>query len=474
MKKYAYILSALLLVSGLQACDQDHKPDWTETAPFDVKVVSTSIADGQEVSPEVVTITVTYDCDIALNSQADITLNGLPVSNPRVVDGKTLVADFHLERGKRYIFNIPADAVAGIGSKTFAPQLTVNFNTGTINIIDKTKLSPALVNAAASPEAKAVYDLLVNNYGNRQLSGAMGGVAWETVYTDYIFEQTGKYPAIVGFDYIHLASSPADWIDYGDIEPVKKAWEAGSIPAMTWHWNVPIAEGSDVLSFSTTVTVDGKEVENQFKASEVLVEGTWENKVATADVEKLAGYLKLLKDANIPVLWRPFHEAAGDYTWGAWFWWGNSGTETTKQLWNWLREKLVKEHGLDNLIWVWTAQTSDEGKLADLSKLQEAYPGDESVDIVGADLYVDPLSDQLGSFELLYNLTGGRKLVALAECGNLLDVDTAFADGALWSYFMAWYEMEDGKPVAGQWNLNGEWKKVLGNPLVLNRGDLKF
>lgn len=39
---------------------------------------------------------------------------------------------------------------------------------------------------------------------------------------------------------------------------------------------------------------------------------------------------------------------------------------------------------------------------------------------------------------------------------------------------MAWYEMEDGKPVAGQWNLNGEWKKVLGNPLVLNRGDLKF
>lgn len=134
----------------------------------------------------------------------------------------------------------------------------------------------------------------------------------------------------------------------------------------------------------------------------------------------------------------------------------------------------MKEHGLDNLIWVWTAQTSDEGKLADLSKLQEAYPGDESVDIVGADLYVDPLSDQLGSFELLYNLTGGRKLVALAECGNLLDVDTAFADGALWSYFMAWYEMEDGKPVAGQWNLNGEWKKVLGNPLVLNRGDLKF
>lgn len=54
----------------------------------------------------------------------------------------------------------------------------------------------------------------------------MGEVAWSTTFSDMVAEAAGKYPAIVGFDYIHLASSPADWIDYGDITPVKEAWDA--------------------------------------------------------------------------------------------------------------------------------------------------------------------------------------------------------------------------------------------------------
>lgn len=120
-------------------------------------------------------------------------------------------------------------------------------------------------------------------------------------------------------------------------------------------------------------------------------------------------------------------------------------------------------------------QTSDAGKLADLSKLQEAYPGDDAVDMVGADLYVDAMTNQLDQFELVYKLVNGKKMVALSECGNLLDVNAAFDDGALWSYFMGWYELdENGKPAIKDWNKNGEWKTVLENPLVLNRGDFKL
>lgn len=166
----------------------------------------------------------------------------------------------------------------------------------------------------------------------------MGEVAWGTQFCDYIDKMAGKYLAIVGFDYIHLKSCPSNWIDYGDITPVKKIWDAGSIPAMTWHWNVPTSEGGNDVSYNAKA--------DQFKASNVLVDGTWENKVAVADVEKLAGYLMLLQDADIPILWRPFHEAAGDYKWGAWFWWGNSGVEVTKKLWNWLRDKLTNDYGL--------------------------------------------------------------------------------------------------------------------------------
>ena len=66
-------------------------------------------------------------------------------------------------------------------------------------------------------------------------------------------------------------------------------------------------------------------------------------------------------------------------------------------------------------------------------------------------------------------------MVALSECGNLLEVDQAFAEGALWSYFMGWYDMNDnGQFGFLQWNTNNEWKTILDNPLVINRGDVNF
>ena len=64
--------------------------------------------------------------------------------------------------------------------------------------------------------------------------------------------------------------------------------------------------------------------------------------------------------------------------------------------------------------------------------------------------------------------------MALSECGNLLDVESAFSQGALWSYFMGWYDLKDGAYGFHEWNTAGEWKTVLDNPLVLNRGDFRF
>ncbi len=448
----------------MASCNDDHKPDWTEKAPFEVKVESVSIQNGATVALSTDRIEIVYSNDVVLNPRAEITMTGNALTGSEIQDGKRLVATFSLMKGKNYTLTIPANAVAGIGSKTFAPALEITFSTEKGGgIIDVRKVDAALTNASATPEAKAVYSLLLDNYGERQLSGAMGEVAWATGFSDMIAAQAGKYPAIVGFDYIHLASSPANWINYGDITPVRQAWDAGSIPAMTWHWNVPTSENGTNISFNATA--------DNFKASNVLVDGTWENRVATADVEKLAGYLKLLQDAGIPVLWRPFHEAAGDYTWGAWFWWGNSGTEVTKQLWSWLHDKLTVEYGLNNLIWVWTVQISDEGKPASMTKIRDAYPGNDCVDIIGTDLYEASMSDCTDQFQILYNLVEGKKMVALTECGNLLDVDKAYEAGALWSYFMGWYELDNGAPAFKEWNTANEWATVLNNPLVLNRGD---
>ncbi len=458
-----FITAVTLMVVVFTSCSKDDNPEGTGSEVTEIKPVSISIADGATVSQATNAIEVIYDHDIILNSNVAITLNSKAISGV-TVEGKKLLAPLSLSNGEDYVFTIPSRAVVGRGTSVFANEVLVRFSTeGSPGIIETSLLDKDLTNTKATAEAKALYNFLKENYGKRQLSGAMGEVAWGSEFCDLIYSSTGKYPAIVGFDFIHIPYSPSNWIDYSDISPVKDAWDKGSIPAMTWHWNVPTSKDSSNPSFNAS--------SSEFKASNVLVDGTWENQVAVADVEKVAVYLKLLKDAGIPILWRPFHEAAGDYKWGAWFWWGNSGVDTTKKLWKWLRDKLEGEYGLDNLIWVWTVQTSDEGKPADISKIREAYPGDNQVDIVGADLYLDPLTNSTSNFKLLYNLVEGKKIVALSECGNLLDVDSAFKDGALWSYFMGWYDMPDGKFGFNEWNTKGEWKTVLDIPLVLNQGD---
>ena len=141
--------------------------------------------------------------------------------------------------------------------------------------------------------------------------------------------------------------------------------------------------------------------ETTFDAANATVEGTWENKVFTSDMAAVAGYLKLLKDAGIPVLWRPFHEAAGK-----WFWWGKDAA-SHKAMWI-AMFNYFKAQGLDNLIWVWTTETGDE----------DWYPGDQYVDIIGRDIYSKDAETCASQYAAI-SATYGNKIVALSECGTV-------------------------------------------------------
>lgn len=468
MNKLKYLLCIGLVGCMLTACDDD---DEANNARYGEQMLyrSCSIEEGSTLRARTVsTITLDYNNLVALNSAVAITLNGQAMSatvNPE--DGRQVVVNVQLANATAYTLSVPQGAVCKRDNEAIvADAFTVNFST--MAGVDASAVAPTLVNANAIAEAQKVYSFMLDNYGEYQLSGAMGAVAWATDYADLVAATAGHYPAIVGFDYIHLASSPSNWIDYGDITPVRETWEAGSIPAMSWHWNVPVSDGSSEPSFR----VDG----NGFSPSNALIDGTWENNVWKADVAKLAGYLQLLEDAGIPLLWRPFHEAAGDYTWGAWFWWGTEGVDVTAQLYRKLYDELTNTYGIDNLIWVWTMQTSDAGQLATTAQLQAAYPGDNYVDIVGTDIYADQaLSVHNDQFELINAAVASRKMVALCECGRLLDVDAAYNEGALWAYFMRWYDCND----AGEFGFYNypdaeSLPTVFGNAHVLNRGDFSL
>ncbi len=191
--------------------------------------------------------------------------------------------------------------------------------------------------------------------------------------------------------------------------------------------------------------------ETAFDAANALVEGTWENKVFTDDLANVAVYLKLLKDANIPVLWRPFHEAAG-----GWFWWGKDA-DSFKALWIAMFD-YFKGQGLNNLIWVWTTESGDE----------DWYPGDQYVDIIGRDIYEKETADCVAQYAAI-SATYGNKMITLSECGSVGLVSEQWTAGARWSWVMPWYggKGEDGTPIVHAdeaW-----WKDAMEQSYVITR-----
>ncbi|MDR0828700.1 MAG: glycoside hydrolase family 26 protein [Prevotellaceae bacterium] len=286
---------------------------------------------------------------------------------------------------------------------------------------------PKLVTENPTPEVVALYNYLQEIYGQQTLSATVANVSWNTNEAQWVYARTGKYPAINVFDYIHLWASPANWIDYGDISVVEDWHKQGGIVGCMWHWNVPVGNGASSVTF--------RPEETTFKTENAVKSGTWENIAVKADFEKIASYLTLLKNKNIPVIWRPLHEAAGNigkYPNGtAWFWWGNSGAEAYKNLWRYMYN-VFQQKGLNNLIWVWTSETGDP----------DWYPGDEYVDIIGRDKYnehnISILTNEFNKLSTAYP----KKLISLSECGNVAQIPAQFNAGAHWLWFMPWYDYE--------------------------------
>ncbi len=392
-----------------------------------------------------------------------------------------------LLEGVSYTLSIPSGVISGYKNNPFG-GLEYTFS---MKASEKDyALAPAssLTNAKATDGAKKLYALLLENYGKKTFSGAMGGTAWETTYSDCVASAAGgKYPAVVGFDYLFFNWPAKKWDgcpDYGDITPVKAAWDAGNIIQIGWHWSVPsVQDETDLNNYSFYAPgKGGSSKTTTFDVREALSDGTWQRILIDNQIERLAGYMTLLQNAGIPVLFRPLHEAAGDYKWGAWFWWGAKGAEPCVQLWKYLRKELETTYSLNNLVWVWTVQTSTAGAVnsESLDTAREWYPGDEYVDIVGADLYEAKGTTQSAAFKFVNNSVRGNKMVVLSEFGNLLDISGAYSEGAPWGYMMNWCNYENGSPVlycrnsdgSYSWNNTADdWKAALSGDRILNRGD---
>ena len=551
---------SLIAAFTFASCDTDVDHD-IPAVDAPVLVSTTPESGAAKVKTGEITIEVKYDKNIffATDNLSEIKFTGGELISADVLGASNILTVKVNVPGRETAcsLSIPEGIVTGPNQMP-APAVSVQFSTVAL---DKTLV------AATSAKAVKLYNYLLDNFETKTLSAMMANVAWNTEMSEKVYGWTGKYPAINCFDYVHLPASVAgaDWINYGDITPVKDWSDKGGIVAAMWHWNVPkkvvgeasstqiwkgetvmpgdwsgnvqmtddaakavfadaqvgqvirvavkdvaegaqgsfknsgwseIASGTDYFDISgdytlvitedvlkslqeggliigghdyTTVAVylenNGTaldpnkdyafyKADTEFDATNATVEGTWENKVFTEDLKNAAAYLKLLRDADIPVLWRPFHEAAG-----GWFWWGKDAA-SFKSLWI-AMFNYFKTEGLDNLIWVWTTEGNDA----------DWYPGDQYVDIVGRDVYNKETADCVSEYTSIAE-NYGNKIVSLSECGTVGLISEQWASGARWSWFMPWYDgtNEDGSPVVHAdeaW-----WKDAMSQEFVVSREDL--
>lgn len=280
------------------------------------------------------------------------------------------------------------------------------------------------VNPNASEKAQKLLDYLSETAGKAIITGQhtqtnpMEEIA-------YIREKTGKEPLLRGFEM--LAYSPN--INYADAtEPcltevyenrdtmktaLKWAKETDGIVTLTFHWFSPI--GGHDKSFYAKNT--------DFDAEKILVEGTPERAAFYHDMDVIAVELQKFREADIPILWRPFHEADGE-----WFWWGAKGAVVAMKLYRLMFDYFVNVKKLDNLLWVWNCAVA------------EAYPGDDFVDIVSVDIYLQKYekTDYHEQYEQLVQATSRKKTAALGEVGYLPDIELLEQSHTPWAYYMTW------------------------------------
>lgn len=323
-----------------------------------------------------------------------------------------------------------------------------------------------------SQEAQNLLTYLEENVGQKILTGTHACVNYNTNEADWVYKHTRKYPAINTIDYIHDIFSASDsWINYSNSTLWRNWTSKGGIMSAMWHWNMPNNEGSDY-----TCTPGAEPGQTSFRPSGIFSPGSDDYKTMIDRIDQVAKWLKPMKSAKVPVLWRPLHEAQGNWTeanpgtdWHkAWFWWGADGPEAFVELWRVMYDRLVRHHGLTNLIWIFNAGDS-----------KRWYPGDEYVDIVAYDFYNKTLNEMRWWYDYFHQAYPG-KLYAISEFGGIPKVSEFWADGQYWSFLIPWYDYDRTNKTSGEaFNSTDHnnadidyWNDALGLDCVITRDEL--
>lgn len=273
-----------------------------------------------------------------------------------------------------------------------------------------------------TPEALNLLNYLYSISGKHTLTGQHCEPIFGSTRLPLIHRMTRHYPALFGQDFGFSFPGYLDGINFRQrtVDEVIRRHHEGFIITLMWH-AVPPTEDEPV-TFRESIQSDLTDEEWQ----DLITPGTEINERWKSQVDVIAWFLKQLREAGVPVLWRPYHEMNGD-----WFWWGKKpGDEGYKKLWRMLFARLVHFHELNNLIWVFNTNEVTEN----VDPHETYFPGHDVVDILATDVYYEGFN-QINYDQLL--ALAGDKPIALGEVGTLPTLEKLQSQPR-WTWFMSW------------------------------------
>jgi len=292
-------------------------------------------------------------------------------------------------------------------------------------------ISAGLCNKNAIAEASSLMSFMRDVYGKYIISGQCN-----EKWLPLIQQTTGDQPAILALDFDGIC--PSQGGNNGAAKAIDWVKNKGGIVQFQWHWISPDADGDYYGNWNLGAALANKNGQSY--------------KNMLRDIDLVAGEIKKMQDAGVPIIFRPLHESEG-----AWFWWGKSGKAALNELYHLMYDRYTNYFKLNNIVWLWNSYGSDKGNW---------YPGDDVCDIIAWD-YESPTSWQ--QYQTLFGNKG--KLFGLAEEGKHPDPNNFAARP--WSFFITWdYMIQDPSQPKGQ-NPTAWTKTVYSDPKTITLNGLK-
>jgi mannan endo-1,4-beta-mannosidase len=276
----------------------------------------------------------------------------------------------------------------------------------------------------ASSEAVNLLEFVTGISGHQTLAGQHNVPLVGSNRLEGVHKAIGRYPAVFGQDFGFARAGDWDGINFRQrtIDEAIRLTQEGFIVTLMWHAVRPIEE--EPVTFRDAIC--GKLSDAQWK--DLITPGSAIHERWKSQVDVIAWHLKQLREAAIPVLWRPYHEMNG-----GWFWWGKRpGENGTKKLYRMLFERLVNFHRLNNLIWVYNCNELTPG----IDSYETHYPGDDVVDILATDVYHGGFAKK--DYDAMLSLARGKP-IALGEVG-VPPSPQVLEQQPGWAWFMVWGE----------------------------------